>query len=177
MATTWKKFKNIFFGERLFNFEQKKISINNKNFIIKQADGNNLEDCMNIQSAIYREDKWSRSNFFSELKSKNTLYLLVISENIPIALIGLSQRSSLESHITFVGVVPKWQHNGIGSYLLKLCSKISKTNNYLKLTLEVDANNYNAIKLYQRIGFKKINKKYRYYNNNHDAYELCKDLD
>lgn len=177
MKITWKKFKESFFGERTFNFDTQSVQISDDNFLVKRATIENLEDCLQLQAKIYPvQQPWTRKNFYSELISKRTLYLLVLNKDGLVAIVGLAKNDKIESHVTYIGVIPQLQGRGIGRFLLKLCIEIAKNKGFKKMSLEVDAKNYRAIELYQKLEFKKIKLKHRYYDNNHDAYELCKDI-
>ena len=58
----------------------------------------------------------------------------------------------------------------IGSLLLENLIQLSKSLNSSFLTLEVNINNSNAIKLYTKYGFKNLGIRQNYYNGNTDAY-------
>lgn len=177
MKITWKKFKKSFFGEQTFNFDTKLVQISDENFLIKRATIDDLENCLELQARIYPlQQPWTRKNFYSELISKRTLYLLVLRKDEPVAIVGLARKDKIESHITYIGVIPQLRERGIGYFLLKLCIDIAETKNFKKISLEVDSENYRAIKIYQDLKFKKIKLRRHYYDNNHDAYELCRNI-
>ena len=61
-------------------------------------------------------------------------------------------------------VLESYQHKGIGTCILQFL--IDKYMGYVKnITLEVKENNYNAINLYIKMGFKKVSIRANYYNN------------
>ena len=59
---------------------------------------------------------------------------------------------------------------GIGAKLLQELLKTAKENNITKLTLEVNETNLPAIHIYEKLGFKKIAERAKYYKNTHDAF-------
>lgn len=70
--------------------------------------------------------------------------------------------------IEYIGVLEEYRNKGIGS---KLMEYLDNKN----ISLEVDVNNENAIKLYEKYGFKKVSIRKNYYNN-HDAYLMVKEV-
>lgn len=75
--------------------------------------------------------------------------------------------------INFIGVLEEYRNNKIGSKLINnLIERLSSCKN---ITLEVNVNNYIAIKLYKKSGFKVASIRKKYYGND-DAYLMIKEL-
>lgn len=72
-------------------------------------------------------------------------------------------------HITNIVVKKTSRKKGIGSLLLKKLIELSLLEKPLSITLEVNANNIPAIKLYEKYGFKKVGLRRKYYKNTDDA--------
>ena len=72
------------------------------------------------------------------------------------------------AYITLIVVHPKFRENGIGKVLLQSAIKDCLNKDYKIIRLEVDNANYNAIKLYQNIGFQ-IEKA----ASEHSTYYIC----
>lgn len=68
--------------------------------------------------------------------------------------------------INYIFVKEEYRNKGIASNLLKY---IISNNDFLNITLEVNVNNVNAIKLYEKFNFKTISVRKGYYNGI-DAY-------
>ena len=70
----------------------------------------------------------------------------------------------IEDHIDFIDIINiavsmNYQHQGVGSKLIEYV-----INTYQKrILLEVRESNTNAIKLYEKYGFKEINRRHKYY--------------
>ena len=73
-------------------------------------------------------------------------------------------------HITNIVVKKSFRRFGIGSKILESIINLSKTYNLDSITLEVNINNINAIKLYEKYGFKKLGIRKKYYKNIEDAF-------
>ena len=63
------------------------------------------------------------------------------------------------SYISLIGVLSEWQGKKIGKMMLDHCVARCKINGMLRLQLEVDIDNYNAIEFYKRNGFVVIGNK------------------
>ena len=72
-------------------------------------------------------------------------------------------------HITNIVVKKAFRGFGIGSKILESIINLSKTYNLDSITLEVNTKNINAIKLYEKYGFKKLGIRKKYYKNIDDA--------
>ena len=70
--------------------------------------------------------------------------------------------------IEFIGVLEEYRNKGIGSKLMEYL-------NNKNVSLEVDVNNTNAIKLYEKYGFKKVSVRKNYYQG-HDAYLMVREV-
>lgn len=55
--------------------------------------------------------------------------------------------------ITNVSVIPNWMGYGIASKLIGSCINFAKENAFIKIGIEVNANNLQAVHLYQKFGF------------------------
>ena len=72
----------------------------------------------------------------------------------------------IEDHIDFIDIInvavdKSYQHEGIGSKLIEYIIDTYKR----RILLEVRESNTNAIKLYEKYGFKEINRRHKYYGN------------
>ena len=59
----------------------------------------------------------------------------------------------------------EYRNRKIGTFMLKYLIDFARNNNIYNITLEVDENNINAIKLYEKCGFIKKAIRKNYYNN------------
>lgn len=69
-------------------------------------------------------------------------------------------RENIKKRGTFarIGVSPNYQNKGIGSMLVKFILEKLKSDGFDGVRILVDINNLNAIKLYQKFGFKNCGK-------------------
>ena len=69
----------------------------------------------------------------------------------------------------FRSVKKDFRHLGIGTKILEKLISISKELKFNSITLEVNENNKNAIKLYEKFGFEKLGIRKKYYNHTDNA--------
>jgi ribosomal-protein-alanine acetyltransferase len=74
-----------------------------------------------------------------------------------------------EGHITNIAVLPTRRHEGLGTKLLAKMLNDMKNDGVLRTTLEVNEHNENAIKLYEKFGFKLSGRRPKYYEGVDDA--------
>jgi len=69
----------------------------------------------------------------------------------------LPKRPEEFSHVGYLGmgVLKKFRKNGVGSQLLSTCIEEAKAYGFEKIELEVFSDNFPAVKMYEKFGFKK----------------------
>lgn len=72
---------------------------------------------------------------------------------------------SKECFVTNIAVLKDFQNWGIGSSLLAQAVEFSKKNLFDFISLEVRASNANAIRLYQKLNFKQVGIRKKFYEN------------
>ena len=80
-----------------------------------------------------------------------------------------------KAEIEYIYVVEKWRKNKIATKLLEKAEKDLINKRESTITLEVNVNNFSAIKFYEKNEYKKINIRKHYYGND-DAYLMLKEL-
>lgn len=80
-----------------------------------------------------------------------------------------------KAEIEYIYVVEKWRKNKIATKLLEKAEKDLINKKVSTITLEVNVNNFRAIKFYEKNEYKKINIRKHYYGND-DAYLMLKEL-
>ena len=80
-----------------------------------------------------------------------------------------------KAEIEYIYVVEKWSKNKIATKLLEKAEKDLINKKVSTITLEVNVNNFSAIKFYEKNEYKKINIRKHYYGND-DAYLMLNEL-
>ena len=130
----------------------------------------NLSHLMEIKDILTSDfdEFWTYSVFENELKNPNSKYFVAILNNEIVGFAGV-WKSVDDIHITNIVTKISKRHLGIASKLLEELIAFSKFQNTTSLTLEVNENNLNAIKLYEKYHFKKIGIRKNYYGQNENA--------
>ncbi|MDO5556373.1 MAG: ribosomal protein S18-alanine N-acetyltransferase [Clostridia bacterium] len=114
------------------------------------------------------DDFWTISIFKSELQNPNSKYLVAKLNNQIVGFGGI-WKSPDDIHITNIVVNKNFRRQNIGTIILSHLINLSKKENITSITLEVSSTNIPAQKLYEKLGFKKVGLRKKYYNNTNDA--------
>lgn len=110
-----------------------------------------------------------------ELVLNNPIYTIYVNESDDIINGFIEVCELYESiEILYIVVNSKFYHQGIGNSLLNHAINCRKEAKFA--LLEVRSNNTPAINLYLKNGFRIINKRAHYYDNNEDALIFQKEL-
>ena len=109
---------------------------------------------------------WSRESFWRDASNENTLYLLAVDKEKEeiIGYVGCWILGN-EGEITNVAVYPEYSGQHIAeNMLLELIERVKKRGG-TAMTLEVRPSNTPALKLYEKLGFKSVGRRPKYYVN------------
>ena len=115
------------------------------------------------------DDFWNYNVFKQELLNKNSIYYVAKDEQNKI--VGFAGILIIldEANITNIVTKKANRNQGIGSLLLEKLISEATQKNLSSITLEVNEHNQNAIKLYEKFGFKNLGTRKKYYNNTDNA--------
>lgn len=142
--------------------------MSNNNLVISKM---TIEDFDQIKNNIISDfdDFWNEQTLQNELNSPTSYYLVAKLHNEIVGFAGI--KIVLDSADIMNIVIKKDNRNcGIGYLLLIELLSIAKQKNINTITLEVNENNLPAIHLYEKLGFKKIAERKKYYQNTYDAF-------
>lgn len=121
---------------------------------------------------------WSCQDFISYLKNPAIKGYMFYGSHAPLAFI-LYQEIDDEVDIITLAVDKNFRGLGIGKLFFKKTLNAFKKKQIKKIFLDVDSKNKYALKLYEKIGFKKLHLRKKYYHNissSGDALVLYKSL-
>lgn len=128
----------------------------------------NLEDLEQIKDCLLSDfdDFWSYNILKQEIENGKSKYFVAKQDN---EIVGFAGILPIIDEIDIMNIVVKKDKRnlGIGSLLLEKIIDFSR--DYTYITLEVNAKNIPAIKLYEKYGFKQVGLRKKYYNNQDDA--------
>lgn len=140
---------------------------------IKKVTSKDLKKIKEIESMVFGKDAFSEK-LIKKLIKENLFFLKLEKSSIKKHLIGfiiviMDQNDC--ANIINVLINPKYQNKGYGSFLLnQTILKIKEFEKVKKIILNVNINNSSAIKLYEKIGFRIIQKINSYYQLRDSAY-------
>jgi len=148
---------------------------------IKQVKSRDLNDIVNLEQKIFKEDAFSK-NLIKKLIKTNLLFLKLELNKVRKRIIGfiivIKVRNDTVNIVNFL-IDLKFQNKGYGSYLLQqTIEQIKKLNYIKKIVLNVQLSNSIAISLYEKFYFKRnptILKEY--YQSGESAYLMELNID
>ena len=118
---------------------------------------------------------WTVQTFKQELENSNTYYIVAKIDNEIVGFGGVLKILN-ELQLNYIVTKKNKRNLGIASKILDNLICFANTNNIEYITLEVNEKNINAIKLYEKFGFKKIGLRKKYYNNIDNAILMKKNI-
>jgi len=140
----------------------KHINISFKAFTAKDID-----HALAIERLVY-DSPWNQAKFTDSLNNPKTLAsLLVVDEQVLGYFVATHSPDSAD--LLNICIHPQYQHQGLGTQLFDYLTKQLQTLNLDTLFIEVRASNETAFLFYQKLGFKLIGLRKKYYSNGEDA--------
>lgn len=101
------------------------------------------------------EEKVDDYKNFSEKLEKHAIVCVAYKNELVCGLLVFYANDMVTktAYISLIGILPQWQGQQIGQQLLDYCSKVSMDYGMKKIRLEVDLDNYRAIRFYEKYGF------------------------
>ena len=113
-------------------------------------------------------ERYDKKSFEQELAENSKHYFVATYDNLVIGYVGLQVLGN-DLNLVKIAVLPQYRKLGVGFELMQMASNFRKQNNLEQYFLEVRESNQNALKLYQKFGFKQSNIRERYYSDGENA--------
>lgn len=107
---------------------------------------------------------WSEKSIASELENPLALWLVAVEGDSVLGYVG-AQSVLGEADMMNLAVSPGVRRQGIGQALVKELIRLLTREEVRSLTLEVRASNTPAAALYEKLGFRQVGLRPRYYEN------------
>lgn len=131
---------------------------------IRIATEADIEQIMQIETACFGNDAWSKSNMKSELLAPHTIYIVAEEDHLLIGYAGLSKlASSTSSDIQTIAVSASHRGRGVGRELMKELLAFAKEKEAKEVFLEVREDKPTPQSLYKSLGFVEIDRRENYY--------------
>jgi len=140
---------------------------------IETASIRQLQQLYNIEIQCFKNEAFSKKQISNLLTNYNSISLIAqLNNEIVGFIIGIIyfERDSAVGHILTIDVLPEHRKKGIGLRLMQTIEEIFKSKGAKASVLEVREDNVEALRLYQKCGYRKIGRLEGYYGNAHGAY-------
>lgn len=134
---------------------------------LRLASASDIKAIAQVEAACY-PDAWTEediSNFFSYDNATGILACI----NGVVAGFCLYETVGQRLHVTDIAVLPSVQGAGLGSLLMRQAIDTARALGRRRVTLEVRRSNEKAIRLYKRLGFRRVRVKRAYYPDGEDG--------
>ncbi len=133
-----------------------------------------LEQVLGIENRVF-PNPWPRYFFEADMASDQAIKIVAVSGSRVVGY-ALATIARPELHITNVAVDPEFQHQGLGSRLVRHLEEQGIAASCIEAYLEVRVSNDRAIRLYQKLGYQISYTRRYYYLDGEDAYIMKKRL-
>lgn len=131
--------------------------------IIRRAEERDLEAIADMETVCFPQDPWSYDAFYNEIvENDKTIYLIAEAGGEPAGYMGVWEILD-EGHITNVAVSPAFRRKHIGESLIGEILRMTSEDGITSWTLEVRVDNEPAIRLYEKMGFRREGIRRKYY--------------
>ncbi len=132
-----------------------------------------LDEIFRLESNTFRKDAFFQNSILN-LIINNTFFFKLINDDNSNEIVGfIIIIQDREDRVNLINLVisKQYQNKGYGSHLLKYTlNKIKEMNNIEVIVLNVNSKNKVAIGLYQKFGFRIVQKIENYYRQKKSAY-------
>ncbi|VAX19393.1 hypothetical protein MNBD_NITROSPINAE02-1672 [hydrothermal vent metagenome] len=144
---------------------------------LRPATLEDLNDILSIDSALFPPDiSYDAETFLFYLIDKATVIFIAEVEGDVAGFVIFRPNSSTEGGLVTIDVLPRFERRGIGGALLERVERTAREAGYSHIVLQTDVANENAIRFYEKHGYKTGNRLRKYYRDNADAWEMTKTL-
>ena len=142
------------------------MQLESPNFEILPARWRDLNALRQLEKVCFPEDAWPLLDLIAVLSLPNVVRFKAISADQMIGFIAGDKKSSALGWIATIGVLPNYRRQGVAAALLTVCENRLGVS---KIRLSVRLGNKNAIKLYEKYGYQRVDIWPNYYQDGTDA--------
>jgi len=136
----------------------------------RQASNLDLPILVSLDREYFAETAWPVEQFREEINGPTRKFLIGESEGQIIAYASaFLPNVGGECDLMTIAVSPNFRRQGIATYLIRELESWAKSRGGDSMMLEVDISNHDAIELYEKLGYEKLNIRKNYYGYGKDA--------
>lgn len=141
--------------------------------LIEDVSIGHLDRLYEIETECFKKEAFTKGQLLQLLRDYNAIGLVAkVGNDIVGFVIGMIyfERKALHGHILTIDVLPAYRRRKIGQRLLEEIEEIFRHKGAKISALEVREDNLGAIRLYEKLGYKKIGELKNYYAGVHGIY-------
>ncbi len=142
---------------------------------IIKAKESDLDAIIEIENESFKAP-FKKSDFLYELNNNPFSYFFVLIENNIVVSYIIFYITFDSSTICKIATKKSKRNMGFAGFLIEFAINLIKNKGCFCITLEVRISNKNAIRLYEKYGFNKVNIKKNYYDDFEDALYMIRGL-
>ncbi|MEP6898332.1 MAG: N-acetyltransferase [Rhodanobacter sp.] len=145
---------------------------------VRRAEISDLDDLVVLEDRTFDNDRMSRDQYRRHLDSDSALVLVASANhrNFLGTAVLFFRRGSGVVRLYSLASQPEARGKGIGTALIEASEAVGRHRHCRALRLEVRTDNLLAIRLYERMGYRRIGSYARYYQDGADAWRYEKAL-
>jgi len=144
--------------------------------ILRPMIAEDLEQVVEIEKASM-PSPWSKELFEEELKREAARYFVGEIDGQVVGYMGYWEAPE-EAHIINLAIGPSFRKKGLGFQMMEYCLRFAYNKGARLATLEVRESNEAAQKLYEKMNFRTVAIRKKYYSDNQEnAVVMLKDLE
>lgn len=125
-----------------------------------------LEQVVEIEKASM-PSPWSKELFEEELKRDRARYFVGEMDGQVAGYMGYWEAPE-EAHIINLAIAPRFRQKGLGFQMMEYCLSFAYNKGARLATLEVRESNEAALKLYEKMNFRTVAIRKKYYSDNQE---------
>ena len=135
----------------------------------RQMTPSDIDAVTELDKKSFGDDAWSRYIFDCEARNLHADYIVAEFTEKIIACAGM-QFYDENAYITTLAVAAEFRRRGIAKKMLADLINSAKSYGAIFMSLEVRVNNFPSINLYEKFGFKILEREKNYYADGEDAF-------
>lgn len=133
------------------------VAADNKSLVFKQASLDDIASLCAIDLACFpAKQKDMSARFLTLVNDSNYTLFLAFKDEVAIGKAHICWQEE-STRFADIAITPRLQGRGFGNALLAYCINYALSISPLPITLDVETNNQNALRLYTRLGFEVSN--------------------
>jgi ribosomal-protein-alanine N-acetyltransferase len=134
--------------------------------ILRPMIAEDLEQVVEIEKTSM-PSPWSKELFEEELKRDRARYFVGEMDSQVAGYMGYWEAPE-EAHIINLAIAPRFRKKGLGFQMMEYCLRFAYNKGARLATLEVRESNEAALKLYEKMNFRTVAIRKKYYSDNQE---------